>query len=76
AEQGKLAILVGGEEDVLSRCRALLSAMGSSVLHIGAAGSGHAAKALNNYVSAAGLTATVEALQVARRFGIDPQVMT
>ncbi|WP_241721828.1 NAD(P)-dependent oxidoreductase [Raoultella sp. HC6] len=76
AEQGKLAILVGGEEGVLSRCRALLSAMGSSVLHIGAAGSGHAAKALNNYVSAAGLTATVEALQVARRFGIDPQVMT
>lgn len=76
AEQGKLAILVGGEEDVLSRCRALLSAMGSSVLHIGAAGSGHAAKALNNYVSAAGLTATVEALQVAHRFGIDPQVMT
>lgn len=76
AEQGKLAILVGGEEEVLARCRALLSAMGSSVLHIGAAGSGHAAKALNNYVSAAGLTATVEALQVARRFGIDPQVMT
>lgn len=76
AEQGKLAILVGGEEEVLARCQALLSAMGSSVLHIGAAGSGHAAKALNNYVSAAGLTATVEALQVARRFGIDPQVMT
>lgn len=76
AEQGQLAILVGGEDDVLSRCQTLLAAMGSSVLHIGAAGSGHAAKALNNYVSAAGLTATVEALQVARRFGIDPEVMT
>ena len=35
----------------------LLDAMGTSVLHIGAAGSGHAAKALNNYVSAAGLAA-------------------
>ncbi|MGK8932247.1 2-hydroxy-3-oxopropionate reductase [Pluralibacter gergoviae] len=76
AEQGNLAILVGGEEKVLSRCQTLLAAMGSSILHIGAAGSGHAAKALNNYVSAAGLTATVEALLVARRFGIEPQVMT
>lgn len=76
AQTGKLAILVGGEAAVLERCRALLQAMGSSVLHIGAAGAGHAAKALNNYVSAAGLVATVEALHVGERFGIDPAVMT
>ena len=75
AELGKLAILVGGESEVLSHCQSLLSVMGDS-LHIGTAGSGHAAKALNNYVSATGLAATVEALQVARRFGIDPEVMT
>ncbi|WP_130835349.1 NAD(P)-dependent oxidoreductase [[Erwinia] mediterraneensis] len=76
AEQGELAILVGGEEKVLARCQALLETMGRSVLHIGAAGAGHAAKALNNYVSAAGLAATVEALHIAQRFGIDASVMT
>ncbi len=76
AAVGELAILVGGEAAVLERCRPLLSAMGKSVLHIGTAGSGHAAKALNNYVSAAGLLATVEALHIAERFGIDPAVMT
>jgi 3-hydroxyisobutyrate dehydrogenase len=76
AQAGTLAILVGGEAAVLERCRALLQAMGGSVLHIGAAGAGHAAKALNNYVSAAGLVATVEALQIGARFGIDPAVMT
>ncbi|HEX4024771.1 MAG TPA: NAD(P)-dependent oxidoreductase [Steroidobacteraceae bacterium] len=76
AQQGTLAILVGGAAAVLERCRPLLAAMGGSILHIGAAGSGHAAKALNNYVSAAGLVATVEALHVAARFGIDPAVMT
>ena len=76
AQTGKLAILVGGDAAVLERCRALLQTMGGSVLHIGAAGAGHAAKALNNYVSAAGLVATVEALQVGARFGIDPAVMT
>lgn len=75
ARAGTLAVLVGGEAPVLERCRVLLEAMGS-VLHVGAAGTGHAAKALNNYVSATGLVATVEALQVGARFGIDPAVMT
>lgn len=76
AKEGTLAILVGGRADTLARCRPVLAAMGNGILHIGGAGSGHAAKALNNYVSAAGLAATVEALHVARRFGIDPHVMT
>lgn len=76
AKEGTLAILVGGHADVLARCKPLLDAMGTNVLHIGTAGAGHAAKALNNYVSAASVAATVEALQIANRFGIDPQVMT
>lgn len=76
AKEGTLAILVGGSAEVLARCKPVLEAMGKSILHIGGAGAGHAAKALNNYVSAAGLAATVEALHVAQRFGIEPGVMT
>jgi 3-hydroxyisobutyrate dehydrogenase len=76
AKEGTLAILVGGREATLTQCKPVLEAMGKSILHIGGAGAGHAAKALNNYVSAAGLAATVEALLVARRFGIEPEVMT
>lgn len=75
AIDGSLAILVGGDETVMRRCRSLLDAMGKNILHIGDAGAGHAAKALNNFVSAAGLMATVEALHVAKRFGIEPAVM-
>lgn len=75
AVDGSLAILVGGTAAVMQRCRAVLDAMGKNILHIGEAGAGHAAKALNNFVSAAGLMATVEALHVAKRFGIDPGVM-
>ncbi|MEN5028522.1 NAD(P)-dependent oxidoreductase [Pseudomonas sp. Ps21-P2] len=75
AVDGSLAILVGGDAEVLQRCRPVLDAMGKNILHIGDAGSGHAAKALNNFVSAAGLMATVEALHVAKHFGIDPGVM-
>lgn len=75
AVDGSLAILVGGDAHVMQRCRPVLDAMGKNILHIGDAGAGHAAKALNNFVSAAGLMATVEALHVAKRFGIDPDVM-
>ncbi|MDP4024626.1 NAD(P)-dependent oxidoreductase [Methylobacterium sp. NEAU 140] len=76
AADGTLAILVGGEAALIARWRPVLGAMGRSILHIGGAGAGHAAKALNNYVSAAGLMATVEALHVAERFGIAPETMT
>jgi 3-hydroxyisobutyrate dehydrogenase len=50
--------------------------MGKAVFRTGPLGSGHAMKALNNYVSAAGLAAAVEALAVGKKFGLDPNVMT
>ncbi|GAB7543112.1 NAD(P)-dependent oxidoreductase [Cupriavidus sp. 8B] len=76
AVEGALAILVGGTPEIISAHRELLALMGGKILHVGDAGAGHAAKALNNYVSAAGLVATVEALQIGARFGIDPATLT
>ncbi|MEI7969659.1 MAG: NAD(P)-dependent oxidoreductase [Betaproteobacteria bacterium] len=76
ARDGSLAIMFGGAVDELERCRPVLSRMGSAIFHVGQVGAGHAMKALNNYVSAAGLVAAVEALRVGERFGIDPRVMT
>ncbi|WP_287743427.1 NAD(P)-dependent oxidoreductase [Methylobacterium sp.] len=74
AEAGTLSIMVGGP--LLARIRPVLDAMGSAVFETGPLGSAHAMKALNNYVSAAGLIATCEALQVGAAFGLDPAVMT
>lgn len=76
AVQGTLAIMAGGEATVIEAQRPLLAHMGTTLTHIGPAGAGHAMKALNNYVSAAGLLATVEALQLGNRFGLDPALMT
>lgn len=76
ATEGKLAIMVGGNVDYLEQARPVLSAMGTTIIHVGPIGAGHAAKALNNFVSATGLVAVVEALLAAERFGIDPAVMT
>ncbi len=69
AQNGTLSILIGGEDRVLKSCYTALAAMGEQILFVGPAGSGHAAKALNNYVSATGLLATIEALHVAQRLG-------
>lgn len=76
AIKGTLAIMAGGEAAVIEAQRPMLAHMGATLTHVGPAGSGHAMKALNNYVSAAGLLATVEALQLGRQFGLDPALMT
>ena len=73
ARDGSLTIMTGGAPGAVARATPLLETMGS-VRATGALGTGHAMKALNNYVSAAGLLATCEALIVAGRFGLDPRV--
>jgi 3-hydroxyisobutyrate dehydrogenase len=76
AADGTLAIMVGGAAATIDRIGGLLGAMGTSIFRTGALGSGHAMKALNNYVSSAGLIAAVEALLIGRKFGLDPILMT
>jgi 3-hydroxyisobutyrate dehydrogenase len=75
AVTGTLAIMVGGRDGDVDRVAPMLSAMGT-VHRAGPLGAGHALKALNNYVSAAGLLATCEALAIGEAFGLDPKVMT
>ena len=69
---GTLAIMVGGNQALFKKYQPLLLVMGKSITHVGPVGAGHALKALNNYVSAAALIATAEAIHVGAAFGIDP----
>ncbi|WP_238346407.1 NAD(P)-dependent oxidoreductase [Pseudomonas taiwanensis] len=72
---GTLTILVGGRFETLQRHAQLLSVLGA-VTHVGPDGAGHAVKVLNSYVSAAGVLATIEALQVVEKFGVGRETMT
>ncbi len=74
AIDGTLTVMAGGETGHIDPVEPVLEAMGT-VYRTGPLGSGHAMKALNNYVSAAGLLAVCEALLVAREFGLDPAVL-
>jgi 3-hydroxyisobutyrate dehydrogenase len=76
ARAASLSVLAGGAEDDLARAAPLLSAMAATIIRVGDIGSGHAAKALNNLVSAATISVTVEALAVAASFGISAATMT
>jgi len=74
AVEGKLAIMAGGDADAIVRCQQVFAALGQVFL-TGVSGSGHAMKALNNYLSAIALAATAEAMLAGQKFGIDPKIM-
>ncbi len=73
ARAGTLAIMVGGAEDHAAWAKAepVLRDMGEALIPTGPVGSAHAMKALNNYVYAAGLLATAEALRMGEALGLD-----
>jgi 3-hydroxyisobutyrate dehydrogenase len=76
AKTGTLAIMIGGNDKVaIEHAKPLLLAMGKQLFETGPLGTGHAMKALNNYIAAAGYTAVAEALLIGQRFGLDQERM-
>ena len=75
ATAATLAIMVGGDPALFAQVRPLLEKIGNQIFHAGPLGAGHAVKALNNYVSSAGLVAASEAVIAGQRFGLDPGVI-
>ncbi|MEA3194236.1 MAG: hypothetical protein QOD26_2569 [Betaproteobacteria bacterium] len=75
ARSATLAIMAGGEKSAFRKVLPVLQALGKSIFHVGPLGAGHAVKALNNYLGAAGTLAGFEALLIARAFELDPKPM-
>jgi 3-hydroxyisobutyrate dehydrogenase len=73
AEQGSLTIMAGGSAQALDAVRPFLEAFSSRVHHMGASGSGHVAKLLNNFLNGISLAATAEVMVAARKAGLDLQ---
>jgi 3-hydroxyisobutyrate dehydrogenase len=76
ARAARLSVLAGGSEANLAQAIPVLEAMSATIIRVGDIGTGHAAKALNNLVSAATTSITVEALVLAQAFGISADTMT
>lgn len=75
AKDATLDVMVGGSDGDIERCLLIFAAIGRQVFRCGALGSGHALKALANYVNAGGLVNLIEALAIGRKFGLDSKVM-
>lgn len=76
AETGTLSLMVGGQdEDAFTLVRPVLEVLGERIFRTGPLGSGHAMKALNNFLGATAYTAAAEALAIGKEFGLDPAVM-
>jgi len=76
AIDGTLTIMLGGDDEAaIERATPIIETMSANIFRTGPLGSGHAMKALNNYVGGAAFVATCEALVAGTKFGLDPAVM-
>ena len=67
--------MAGGTTEAFDAASPHLQPMGSNIVHVGKTGTGHAAKALNNLLSAANLSAAAENLCAAAAVGSKPENM-
>lgn len=70
ATEATLSIMVGGEDETVARVRPILDTFGTPV-HLGPLGSGDVAKACNQLIVAATISAISEASLIAERSGLD-----
>jgi 2-hydroxy-3-oxopropionate reductase len=75
AIDGSLAIMVGGTPDDFAKAEPLLKCMGSSVTLMGPVGAGNTTKLANQIMVACNIAAMGEALALATRCGLDPEVV-
>jgi len=76
AHSATLTIMIGADDRAaVERARPVLASMGNRLFDTGSLGCGHAMKALNNFVAAAGYAAVAEAMLAGKRFGLDQKTM-
>jgi 3-hydroxyisobutyrate dehydrogenase len=69
-EAGELVVLVGGDEAVLERCRALLEPLAKAIVHMGGNGAGSTTKLAVNTILGVGMESLAEAIVLAEGAGL------
>ncbi len=75
AQQGTLAIMVGGDEQVFQKCLPLFEILGSKVVRVGPVGMGQTTKACNQLFCALHMLACCEGIALSKKAGLDPAIM-
>jgi 3-hydroxyisobutyrate dehydrogenase-like beta-hydroxyacid dehydrogenase len=75
ASRGALAIMAGGTENDFARVRPILDVLGGNVVHVGGPGQGHTVKVINQLIVGLTIETVAEALTLAEKSGVDPQLV-
>ncbi len=73
AIDGTLSFMVGGKEEIFTKFKPVLEAMGSSVVLCGDVGAGNVTKLCNQTIVAVNIAALAEAMQMGQMCGVEPQ---
>ena len=75
ATNGTLAIMVGGDAEVLESRQEILSHLGTDIIHVGPVGCGQMAKLCNNMMAAITMQGLAETLVAGVKSGLDVEVL-
>jgi 3-hydroxyisobutyrate dehydrogenase len=75
AQSGKLAIWVGGEEAVYTKCKGVLDGFSDQAMYVGPIGAGSVAKLVHNCAGYMVQTAMAEVFTMGVKAGVDPLVI-
>jgi len=75
ARDGLLNIMAAGDETAFDKVKPVLEVLGENVFYLGASGSGHTIKLINNFVGMTTATALSEAFAMADRAGIEKKTL-
>jgi 2-hydroxy-3-oxopropionate reductase len=70
-----LSVMVGGKKDVFDRCYDIMKAMAASVVLTGNIGAGNMTKLTNQIIVALNIAAMSEALVLATKAGVEPELV-
>lgn len=75
AIDGTLSFMVGGKQEIFDACKPLLLTMGASAVRCGEVGAGNTTKLANQIIVACNIQALSEALMLAKKAGVDPELV-
>ena len=70
ASRGKLALMIGGDEETVKRLWPLFSAFGEHIFYMGPTGSGVVAKLINNLIALGSYALQLEGMRLAQAYGL------
>lgn len=75
AIDGTMSVMVGGKQEVFDKCYPIMKAMAGSVVRTGEVGAGNVTKLANQVIVALNIAAVSEALVLATKAGVEPDLV-